>query len=412
VRERTISIPNGRGQHLAGRLSVPVGEARGAAVFAHCFTCGKDLPSARRISEAFTQAGIAVLRFDFTGIGQSEGDHADTSFVTQVEDLAAAAATLRSEVGSCDALVGHSLGGAAALLAARAVEGVRAVVTIGAPFDPSHVVRHFEAPALAPGGGDAVEVVLAGRPIRLGRRFFEDLAGVRMAESIRDLRRPLLVMHAPLDEVVGVENAARIFEAARHPKSFLSLEGADHLLRRPSDARYAGHMAAAFVAQHLPPSAPVKTRPVTVHLRIGRDHYRTEVESAGHRLVADEPTSLGGAGTGPGPYELVAAGLGACTAMTLRMVADREAIPLEAVEVDLTHEKRHAEDARACEAGRAAKIDAIDRRIRLFGPLTPAHVARLSAVANKCPVHRSLTPCIHIDTRVTVPPEGGGPPGE
>lgn len=403
MRRSTVRFDNGRGALLDGRLELPVGPPRGAVLFAHCFTCGKDLPAAEVIADAFVEAGIAVLRFDFTGIGRSGGDHAETSFVTQVEDLEAAAGALRDRLGRCDALLGHSLGGAAVLQAAGRIEDVRAVVTVGAPAEPGHVLRllRTEPGEIERIGVGAVEI--AGRRFRIGRRFFDDLDRVNMERAIAGLRRPLLVMHAPLDEVVGIDNAARIFQAAKHPKSFLSLEGADHLLRRSRDARYAGVMAAAFVAEHLP--AEREGDPTSVHLRIGRRRYRTEVAVGGHRFVADEPREAGGGGLGPGPYELVAAGLGACTAMTLRMYADRKGIDLDEVEVSLAHEKRHVEDARACESPRAGKVDHIERRIVVRGALSDADLARLAEIADKCPVHRTLAHCVRIGT--TVEHDGG-----
>ncbi len=406
MRTTHLRFPNGRGDLLDGVLVRPVGPTRGSVLFAHCFTCGKDLPSARRIADAFVDAGIAVLRFDFTGIGRSGGDHADTSFVTRVADLEAAAGVLRERFGRCDALLGHSLGGAAVLQAAGRIEDARAVVTIGAPASPVHVTRLLRSDAAEIARTGVAEVEIAGRRFRVGKRFFDDLDAVRMEEAIAGLRRPLLVMHAPLDEVVGIDNAARIFEAAKHPKSFLSLERADHLLRRPDDAHYAGAMAAAFVAQHLPPEPRTDEAPVDVHVRIGRRRYRTEVATAGHRWVADEPRSLGGGGEGPGPYELVAAGLGACTAMTLRMYADHKGIALDEVTVELVHEKRHAEDARACEGGHGGKVDHIERRIAVAGDLTDEQVARLGEIAGKCPVHRTLEGCVRINTTVRRDGEG------
>ena len=387
----TFGFTGHAGHRLDARLDLPEGAPRATALFAHCFTCGKDVIAARRIARRLSAMGIAVLRFDFTGLGGSGGDFAATGFTSNVADLVAAAAALADRGLAPALLIGHSLGGAAVLKAARQVASVRAVVTIGAPFDPGHVLHSFTdaLPRIAAEG--AAEVTLAGRPIRIGQGFVEDIAGHDMAEDIGHLNRALLVMHAPRDAVVGIENATQIFMAARHPKSFVTLDDADHLLSRPADAEYAAEVIAAWSARYLdlPAPAPLPGAPEGI-VRV------TEADPAGyvqhimagphHHLLADEPVSLGGTDRGPTPYGLLAAALGACTAMTLRMYARHKGLPLLLVSVDVDHDKVHGVDAATAGQG----LDLFRRTIRLDGPLDDDQRARLLAIADKCPVHRTL----------------------
>jgi len=399
-----IEFRNAEGQRLAARLELPADEAPEAwALFAHCFTCGKDIKAAYHIAKALAARGIAVLRFDFTGLGESEGDFAATTFSSNVEDLVAAADHMAQHFRGPALLIGHSLGGAAVIQAARRIDAVRAVAVIGAPSDPRHLAR-----TLGPAGerirerGEA-EVQLAGRTVRLQRRFLEDLDTQRMDAALKALDRALLVLHAPRDEVVGVDHAARIFQTARHPKSFVSLDDADHLLSRPADARYAGAVIAAWAERYLglDPERQEAADPSEgrVTVRTGRDGFLTDIRMGRHRLTADEPLALGGQNLGPSPYDLLTAALGACTAITLRMVADRKGIPLEAVVVRLAHAKIHAADCRGCDT-REGRIDRIEREIELIGDLDGPTRQRLRAIAGKCPVHRTLEGEVVVDTRL------------
>jgi putative redox protein len=398
---------NGEGLRLSGLLDNPPGEARAYALFAHCFTCGKDVHAAKRIAEALTALGIAVLRFDFTGLGSSEGEFANTTFSSNVADLVAAADELRRKKRAPSILIGHSLGGAAVLAAAAAVAETRAVVTIGAPSDPAHVTGLFKEHVPEIDARGEVEVRLSGRPFRIRRTFLDDVAEQALTSRIANLRKALLIFHSPTDEIVGIDNASRIFLAARHPKSFISLADADHLLSRRSDAAYVASLIAAWAERYLDmaplPDAEDQTEPGVVVVRESRTgHLQQEIKVGAHRLIADEPLDAGGGDTGPTPYDLLLGSLGACTAMTLRLYADRKGLPLDRVTVKLRHAKIHAADCSHCET-REGKIDHIERDIVLEGKLDQAERARLREIADKCPVHRTLTSEVDIVTRMVDP---------
>ncbi len=388
---RDLLFSNGRGHVLAGRLDLPVaGIPRAYALFAHCFTCGKDLRAARRLTAALAAHGIGTLRFDFTGLGRSEGDFGDTSFTTNIDDLVAAADALEEEVGrGPSVLIGHSLGGAAVLHAAHRIPSSRAVATIGAPADPEHVRRLIGAGEADVRRDGSAEVSIGGRPFRIGLDFIDSLEG-RGPETIGALRKALLVLHSPTDTIVGIENAARIYGAAKHPKSFVSLDGADHLLADGRDARFAANMIAAWAERYVDaPAYGPDADGYDVVAEIGETGFTTVLGAGGHALVADEPKSVGGADAGPSPYDLVLAGLGACTAMTLRMYADRKEWPLVGARIRLRHGKIHTRDCDDCET-ELGRIDEVQREVELVGPLDEAQRARLLEIANKCPVHKSL----------------------
>jgi uncharacterized OsmC-like protein/alpha-beta hydrolase superfamily lysophospholipase len=396
-----FDFPNASGHRLAALLDRPAGEPAAYALFAHCFTCGKDVRAAKYIAERLTACGIAVLRFDFTGLGMSEGEFANTTFSSNVADLAAAANHLRLTHRAPAILIGHSLGGAAVLAAAGEVPEVRAVVTIAAPSDPSHVTHLFKDHTEAIRAEGEVEVKLAGRPFRIRREFLDDVAEQRLDQRIATLRKALLIFHAPTDEIVGIENASHIFTAAKHPKSFVSLDNADHLLSRRSDAVYVANVITAWAERYLDmtPAAtqedPAPGTVVVTETRAGK--FQQAIATGPHRFLADEPVKVGGLDSGPGPYDLLLAGLGACTSMTLRLYAEHKSLPLERVSVTLTHGKIHAADCEHCET-REGKIDRIDRSITLTGALDAEQRKRLMEIADKCPVHRTLTSEIDIRT--------------
>jgi putative redox protein len=396
-----LRFTNKSGQQLAGRLDLPVARPLAYALFAHCFTCTKNLTAVGNITRALNEAGIAVLRFDFTGLGESEGDFADTNFSTNVSDLVSAADYLSSAHGPPELLIGHSLGGAAILLASQEIATAKAVATIGAPAEPAHVrqlLKNEEDRIVQSGEAN---VLLAGRPFTIKKQFLTDLEKVNSRETIAALGKALLILHSPIDNIVGVENAASIFTWARHPKSFVSLDRADHLLAREADSLYAGAVIAAWARKYLElptiPSEPADLTDNLVLVRTDKFGYRTEINASGHSLIADEPVSVGGTNTGPNPYEYLVAALGSCTAMTLRMYADRKGWPLEAVEVRLKHAKIHADDCTACDTN-IRKIDQITRELALFGPLSDQQKARLLEIADRCPVHRTLHGRIVVKT--------------
>ena len=392
------------GHQLAASLDLPEREPLAYALFAHCFTCGKDVLAARRIAAALAARGIAVLRFDFTGLGSSEGDFANSTFSSNVADLVHAADHLR-ETGKAPAiLIGHSLGGAAILAAAGKITDARAVVTIAAPSDPAHVTGLFKDRIEDIRTHGQVEVSLAGRPFHITREFLDDIAEHGLMANVAGLHKALLVLHSPTDDTVGIDNATRIFVAAKHPKSFVSLAGADHLLSDRRDAAYVADVIAAWATRYLDPmvpepSADLAEAPRNVVVRETRaGKFQQTVLVGPHRLLADEPVTAGGDDTGPGPYDLVLAGLGACTSMTMRMYAERKSLPLERVKVTLTHSKIHAEDCAECET-KAGMLDQIDRVIAIEGNLDAGQRQKLMEIADKCPVHRTLTSEIHIVTR-------------
>jgi len=400
-----VRFPGSLGATLAARLDLPPVKPAAFALFAHCFTCSKDTLAASRIGAALTARGIAVLRFDFTGLGGSEGDFANTNFSSNLTDLVAAASWLREHHEAPKLLIGHSLGGAAVLAAAPEIPEATALATIGAPFEPAHV-KHLLAPTLSEieTAGEAT-VELAGRTFRIRKQFLDDIAGRNSREAIGNLRKALLIFHSPRDTTVSIDNAAQIFMAAKHPKSFVSLDDADHLLTRREDASYVAAVLAAWASRYI--GAPVMEaqpiradEPGIVTVAETRAGKFTQAITAGkHRLFADEPVSAGGTDTGPSPYDLLLAGLGACTAMTVRMYADLKQLPLDKVTVRLRHEKVHAQDCAECET-REGKIDRIEREIELAGGLDEAQRARLLEIANKCPVHRTLHSEVWIPTRL------------
>ncbi|MDH7975306.1 bifunctional alpha/beta hydrolase/OsmC family protein [Sphingomonas sp. AR_OL41] len=395
---RTMRFHNADGIKLHGALELPPGRIRAVALFAHCFTGSSAHIGARRITTALAANGIATLAFDFTGLGKSEGSFADSDFDANVADLIAAAAHLRSEMLAPAILVGHSLGGAAVIAAAEHIPEAKAVVTIGAPFDPAHVLHQL---------GDGVErvreqgvgeVAIGGRPFTVTRDFIAAAEHQDQAARLARLKRALLVMHAPTDTTVGIENAGKIFVAAKHPKSFIALEGADHLLTVPGAASYAASIIAAWSEAYLPAATCPAAMPeghVTVTGAEGK--FLQIVDAGGHSFLADEPLSSGGTALGPTPYDLLLSALGTCTSMTIELVAARENIPLEGQTVTLEHRRCHGDDC-AADGGEHPKLELIERVITLSGPLTEQQRNRLLVVADKCPVHRTLEGGVTIRT--------------
>jgi putative redox protein len=397
-----FNFRSAEGLELAALLDRPDGPPEAVAIFAHCFTCGKHNRAARRIAEGLKLQGVAVLRFDFTGLGASEGEFANTTFSSNVDDLVAAADHLRQTLAAPAILIGHSLGGAAVLAAAHRIAEARAVVTINAPSDPAHVAGLFRDRIADIHAQGEVEVTLAGRPFRIRRAFLDDIAEQILTQHIATLHKALLVFHSPTDETVGIDSASHIFTSAKHPKSFISLAGADHLVSRPGDAAYVANVIAAWAARYLETPAEfepaVDTAPGTVIVRETRKGtFQQEIISGAHRLVADEPVKVGGLDSGPGPYDLLLAALGACTSMTLRLYADGKQLPLTRTQVRLRHDKIHAADCAECET-KEGTIDRIERAITLEGDLDPGQRARLMEMADKCPVHRTLTSKVEIRT--------------
>ena len=393
------------GVQLAGKLDLPAGEPKAYAIWAHCFSCTKDIFAASRVSDGLTARGIAVLRFDFTGLGNSDGDFANTNFSSNVMDLVAAADHLRQNFEAPRLLIGHSLGGAAVLAGAPQIPETTAVCTIGAPVDPAHVAHNFaDARAELEELGE-VEVLLAGRPFRIKKQFLEDIENQKLEASIAGLKKALLVFHSPIDNIVGIENAGRIFTAAKHPKSFVSLDDADHMLSRKADASYVADVISAWGARYIKTvtdtEAPaVASNPGTVVVtETGQGRFANVVGVGGkHTLLADEPASYGGTDTGPTPYDLLLAGLGACKTMTMRMYAERNGFPMDRARVTLTHGKVHADDCALCET-ESGRVDAITVVVEVMGDMDAETRAKIHAIAEKCPVHRTLNSEIVIESQ-------------
>lgn len=384
----------GSGGRLAARLDRPAGEVRAYAIFAHCFTCSKDINAARRISGELARMGIAVLRFDFTGLGSSEGEFASTNFSSNLEDLKYAANFLRGNYAAPQLLIGHSLGGAAVLAAAGEIDEVRAVASIAAPADAAHVIENFKAHLDDINSEGEAEVSLAGRTFSIRRQFVEDLEKSAVTARVAKMRKALLVLHSPLDEVVGIDNASAIFTAAKHPKSFVSLDAADHLLTDERDALFAARTIAAWAERYLD-AAPEIGDDIpdaqAVVRETGNGKFQNSVVVGHHRMLADEPKSFGGLDSGPSPYDFLSVALGTCTAMTLRMYADRKKLDVGMITVAVDHAKVHAPDSEADADGKGgAKIDQFERRLSFTSELDSETQDKMLEIADKCPVHKTL----------------------
>ncbi|MCC0020504.1 MAG: OsmC family protein [Nitratireductor sp.] len=407
VVSKRIDFPGSHGASLSARLDMPDTKPRAYALFAHCFTCSKDLHVTRRIAQTLAGEGIAVLRFDFTGLGNSEGEFASTNFSSNVADLVEAANMLRRDYQAPSLLIGHSLGGAAVLVAASRIEETRAVATIGAPADAAHVVKNFKASEDEIRRDGSGEVEIEGRKFTIESQFLDDLEETSVREAVTGLRKPLMIMHSPLDQIVGIDNASRLFLEARHPKSFVSLDHADHLLSNEEDAEFAARTIAAWASRYLAKEELEETEAVRTGVHVGETGYgkfQNAVQAGPHRLLADEPEAYGGNGTGPSPYDFLSIALGACTAMTLRMYADRKDWDIGPISCDVDHEKVHAKDCADCpEELRSAggKIDHFHRRITVEGTNDPEILEKLLEIADKCPVHRTLNSKSSVTTAIS-----------
>lgn len=401
-----ITFPGSQGHELAARLDLPAGPVRGYALFAHCFTCSKDILAARHIAGKLAMLGIGVLRFDFTGLGSSDGEFANTNFSSNVEDLVRAADHLRSRFAAPAILIGHSLGGAAVLCAAGRIPEAAAVVTIGAPSDVAHVLHQFHSDLETIERDGVAQVTLGGRNFAIRREFVADARSQALKDRITGLRKALLVMHSPTDQIVGIENATDIFAAAKHPKSFVSLDRADHLLSNRQDAAYVAEVIAAWASRYVTAVVEEKedaARNGVLVTETGVGTYQNRVVAGRHHLLADEPESVGGLGSGPGPYDYLAAALGACTSMTLRIYAQSKKLALGRISVSVTHGKVPVEHCRDCGAaveGRTGKIDRFERVISVEGGVDAGLADKLMDVANRCPVHRTLEAGAAVVTRL------------
>ena len=397
-----VSFTNSEGQQLVGRLELPIDQhPHNYAIFAHCFTCNKNLSAVKNISRALTSHGFGVLRFDFTGLGESDGDFENTNFSGNVEDLISASNFLKEKYSAPGLLVGHSLGGAATIFAASQIDSVKAVATIGAPSSPKHIKHliHNSVDEIKTNG--KANVNIGGRPFTIKKQFLDDIETKSLPEVAQNLRKALLVMHSPQDTTVGIQNAEEIYVAARHPKSFVSIDGADHLLMRKEDSTYVGNVISNWAKRYV--SIPETEKLITAHQVVASldldDGFTTQMKVGNHYLLADEPKSYGGNDFGPSPYELVSAGLSACTAMTIQMYVKRKGWDLQNVEVHTSYGKTHAIDCEDCE-NTSSKIDTFNREIKLTGTLDEAQIKRILQIADKCPVHKTLHNEIQVVTKL------------
>jgi len=402
MKETYFTFQNNEGIALSARMQWPANQQPHTyALFAHCFTCGKNLNAGRNISKALAGRGFAVLSFDFTGLGGSEGNFADATFAANVSDLVAAADFLKKQFEAPGLLVGHSLGGAATILAAKQIQSVKAVATIGTPADLHHVKHIFEAHLPQIKSQGFAEVNIGGRPFTIKQEFVDDLQHFSITLTLSTLKKPILILHSPLDEIVGIDNASLMYQAARHPKSFIALDGADHLLTNKNDSYYAGEVIASWAQRYLqlPMATSLNTEHQTVAL-VGdkASGYTTLIKAGKHYITADEPEDVGGNDFGPAPYELLSSSLATCTAMTLRMYANRKNLEVSEIKVYVNHNKRHCEDCSNAESG--AHIDHFERLIEIEGTINADQRQRLLEIANKCPVHKTLEGEIKIVTRL------------
>lgn len=402
MKSTKLDIKNKNGQKLQAFLELPADQSPdNYAVFAHCFTCSSSLSAVKNISRALTTHGFGVVRFDFTGLGRSEGEFAESHFSANVEDLTSVSNHLREHYKAPSLLVGHSLGGAAVLVAASQLDNIKAVATVGAPASVSHVKHLFSHGIEEVEEKGEVEVNIGGRPFHINKNFVNDFDKTDLPEVVKNLRKPLLIMHAPFDAIVGIENAQKLYHYAHHPKSFISLDGADHLLMNPDDSNYVGDIIGSWVKRYFPKNnfeeLDIKGEQVVGHLNIEENNFTTTIQTKNHSLTADEPTSIGGNDFGPSPYELLNASLIACTAMTLKMYAERKQWDLKEVYVYTSHSKRHSQDLNV-EVQQPKHLDFIDKKIKLIGNLNESQKTRLIEIASRCPVHKTLTNTVIFKT--------------
>ena len=401
-----VSFQGAFDNKLSGRLDLPTGPIRAYALFAHCFTCSKDIFAAKRVAAELSGKGIAVLRFDFTGLGSSEGEFSNTNFSSNIQDLAHAIDFMRDSYEAPSILIGHSLGGAAVLSVAGSIPEVKAVVTIGAPSDAAHVVHNFGSNLDKIEKEGEVSLELAGRPFTIKKQFIDDLHAVSVADRAATMKKALMVLHSPIDRTVGIENAAAIFAAAKHPKSFVSLDDADHLLTRPQDASYAATVIAAWVSRFVggEETADINHEGGVLVAETGQGKFQNVVRAGKHHMIADEPTKVGGLDTGAGPYDYLAAALGSCTNMTLRMYADFKKLDIGRISVEVDHGKIYAKDCHECSQSmieRGGKVDRFERKITVQGDLDAETEAKLLEIADKCPVHKTLEHNAAVVTNIT-----------
>ena len=404
MKNTKLDIINNKGHKLQAYLELPANQKPNYyAIFAHCFSCTSTLSAVKNISRALTNHGFGVVRFDFTGLGRSEGEFAESHFSGNVDDLLAVDAFMKINYEAPGLLVGHSLGGAAVIVAASKLENIKAVATIGAPASVSHVTHLFSHDIKEIKEKGEVEVNIGGRPFRINEEFVNDFSKTDLSVIIKELRKPLLVLHSPFDKIVGIENAHKIYHDAMHPKSFVSLDDADHLLSQSKDSLYAGNMIGTWVKRYFEPidnkMISTKGEQLVAHLNLMEDNFTTSIQTSKHTLIADEPESVGGDDFGPSPYDFLSAGLAACTVMTLRLYAERKKWDLQEVYAYISYSKKHSDDLNI-DVDSPTRFDHLSKRLKFVGDLDDKQKQRLKEIASKCPVHRTLQSQIIIETEL------------
>jgi len=399
-----LNIKNKKGHKLQAYLELPTDKnPKHYAIFAHCFTCSSALGAVKYISRSLTNHGFGVVRFDFTGLGRSEGEFAESYFSANVEDLIAVNNYLKENYTSASLLVGHSLGGAAVIVAASKLENIKAVATVGAPASVSHVTHLFSHGIEAVKEKGEVEVNIGGRPFKINEEFVEDFGKINLPEITKNLRKPLLIMHAPFDTIVGIENAHKLYHDAHHPKSFVSLDNADHLLSNSKDSMYVGNIVGSWVQRYFETQdhtmLDIKGEQLVAHLNLVEDNFTTTIQTKKHNFISDEPQSIGGDNFGPSPYDYLSAALASCTIMTLKMYAERKKWDLQEVYAYITYSKKHSDDL-MLDLDLPARIDHLQKRLKFIGNLDEKQKARLKEIASKCPIHKTLLSKTIIETEL------------
>lgn len=397
-----VSFKKSSSKVLKGVLELPTNKKpKNFVLFAHCFTCNKNFHAPSKIGKSLASKGYGLLRFDFTGLGDSEGDFEDTNFSSNVEDLIAAAEFLKKEYVAPTMIVGHSLGGAAALFASKQIDSIKCIVTINAPSNLSHVQKHFESSVDEIEQAGFANIKIGGRSFKIKKQFIKDLKSNEDASALKEIKKSLLIMHSPQDKIVSIKHAEDLYRAARHPKSFVSLDGSDHMLSTKEDSEYVGSVISAWAGKYLKePKAPELETDHEVMANLGETGFTTQIIAGNHHFIADEPKKMGGSDLGPNPYELVSSGLAACTSMTIQMYARRKKWTVENVETHVSYSKKHATDCADCE-NKKAKIDNFEREISIKGDLDKKQLKRLMEIADKCPVHKTLSAQAQITTKLT-----------
>ncbi|MCH5598907.1 bifunctional alpha/beta hydrolase/OsmC family protein [Niabella ginsengisoli] len=402
MKKTQLEIINKKGNKLNAHLELPANQKpHSYAIFAHCFTCNSTFETVKNISRTLARYGFGVVRFDFMGLGHSEGDFAESHFSGNVDDLISVSDYLDEHFKAPSLLVGHSLGGAAAIVAASRLQNIKAVATIGAPASVSHAKRLFSEQVKNTEGNEPVEVTIEGRPFKINAEFVKDFDKTDLIDIVKSLRKPILIMHAPHDNSVGIENARELYHHAFHPKSFISLDDADHLLTKSKDSQYVGNMIGTWAQRYFDEVENEMLDPageqLVAHLNVKEDKFTTLMQTRKHSLIADEPASFGGDDLGPAPYDFLSAALASCSVLTVKLYAERKGWDLQEVYSYITYSKKHSDDL-MLDVEKPGQIDHLSKKLKFIGDLTDEQRTRLTEVASKCPVHKTLTSKVIIET--------------